>query len=355
MWNDTEAARRLGIKHPIILGPFGGASSEKLVALVSELGGLGSYGANPLSGLHIKELAARLRRATQKPFAINLWVPTPDQPYREAPNFEAARDRLAPYFAELNLPLPPRPEHFGEYYGEQVEAMLEARPAVFSFVYGVPAPEILTECRRLEIVTLGTATTAEEAELLEKAGVDMVVATGSEAGGHRVSFLDRPEKVLTGLFGLVPQVVDRVKIPVIAAGGIADGRGVAAALTLGASGVQVGTAFLACDESAISSEYRHALFSAKAWDTCLTRAFTGRLARAVRNRFVEEMEEVGALAPYPVQSWLTSTIRSEARRQGRADLQNLWAGQATALLHHRSAAALFEALVSETASLMDRN
>lgn len=356
MWNETAVSQRLGIKYPILLGPFGASmSSEQLVVSVSEGGGLGVYGANAMSYRQIRELAASLRRATRRPFGINLWVPTHDQPLFDAPGFEAARERLGPYFAELNVPLPTRPDRFSEIYEAQVEAVLEARPAVFSFCYGVPAPDVFAECRRREIVTIGTATTADEAEAIEKAGADMVVATGSEAGGHRVSFLKPAEEVLTGLFALLPQVADRVKIPVIAAGGVADGRCVAAAFNLGACGVQVGTAFLACEESAVSPAYKETLFSAAGADTCLTTAFTGRLARAVRNRFTEDMRAAAdEIAPYPVQGWLTAHIRAAARAQGREDLLNYWAGQNAALLRHRRAETVLNALVAQAAALIDK-
>jgi len=352
-WSDTEVTRRLGIAYPIFQGPFGGMSSEKLLLAVCEAGGLGCFGANTLSGAQIRELCDRLRRATDKPFAINLWIPTADQPLYDAPGFERARARLKPYYDDLDLPLPERPERFAEIFEEQFEAVLDARPAVLSFVFGAPPPEMMAECRKRGILTIGTATTPDEAEYLEDAGVDMIVATGSEAGGHRASFLTEPEDVLSGLFTLLPQVVDRVNVPVIAAGGIADGRGLAAALALGASAVQVGTAFLACDESAADETYRDILFSPRARETRLTRVFTGRLARSVRTRMLDELErEPAELAPYPVQNWLTTKIRNEARQVGNEDLRNYWAGQAAPLLRHRSAAALFDAIVTGAAEIL---
>ena len=212
---------------------------------------------------------------------------------------------------------------------------------------------MLRRCRELEIVTIGAATTPDEAVALETAGVDMVVATGFEAGGHRVSFLRPAEESLTGTFALVPQVADAVDVPVIAAGGIADGRGVAAALTLGAQAVQIGTAFLACTESATSAIHRDALFSPAAKRTALTRAFSGRLARGIRNRFMEELRShESALPMYPVQNWLTGIMKPSAIAQGRSELMSLWAGQGAPLLRHCHAAALFRALVEETDGLL---
>jgi nitronate monooxygenase len=231
--------------------------------------------------------------------------------------------------------------------------VLELEPPVFSFIFGVPPAAALDRCRRAGTATVGTATTPAEAKLLADAGVDCIVATGFEAGGHRVSFLREPEDCLTGTMTLVPQVVDAVKVPVIAAGGMVDGRGVAAALKLGASGAQIGTAFLACEESNAPPLHREKLFSADAGRTTLTRAFTGRLARSIHNDFIDAMRgKEGAFAPYPVHAWLNAQLRPAALAAGRADLISLWSGQGAPLLEHRRAAQLLRSLVSETARSM---
>ena len=228
--------------------------------------------------------------------------------------------------------------------------MLAARPAVFSFVYGIPAADVLRRCREFGILTLGAATTVREAMALEAAGVDLIVATGFEAGGHRVSFLAPAEESLTGSFALIPQVVDAVSVPVIAAGGIADGRGIAAAFALGAQAVQIGTAFLACAESNAGDLHRGKLFSPDAQHTGLTRVFSGRLARGIRNRFMDEMDaQQAALPPYPYQNWFTAQLKQAAIAQGRDDLMSLWAGQAAPLLRHRSARELLQALEAQMA------
>jgi len=352
MWTDTEVSRRLKLKAPIVQGPFGGGlSAVDLAATVSEAGGLGSFGVHHLSGVQLKETAAAIRAKTAKPFALNLWIPyqhSDDPPLTDA-EFQHAVQTLAPYFKELNLPLPARPARFSPRYQEQIDALLEARPAVFSFVFGIPDQSILQRCRELEIVTLGAATTPDEAVLLDQAGVDMIVATGFEAGGHRVSFVRSAEESLTGTFSLIPQVVDAVKAPVIAAGGIADGRGVAAALMLGAQGAQIGTAFLACKESAASNVHREKLFSIDARYTALTRTFSGRLARGIRNRFMDELQPLAATLPlYPVQNWLTGQLKPSAIAQNRADLMSLWSGQSAPLLRQRDAAMLFRSLLDET-------
>jgi nitronate monooxygenase len=205
---------------------------------------------------------------------------------------------------------------------------------------------VLERCRSAGITTLGAATTAAEAKLLADAGVDMIVATGFEAGGHRVSFLREPEDCLTGTLSLVPQVVDTVKVPVIAAGGMVDGRGVSAALKLGASAAQIGTAFLACEESNAHPLHRAKLFSADATRTSLTRAFSGRLARSVHNEFIDAMRGKEHLfAPYPVQNWLNAQFRAAALAAGRTDIVSLWSGQGAPLLKHRRAGELMKSLV----------
>jgi nitronate monooxygenase len=356
MWIDTPVVRRLQLDAPIVQGPFGGGlSAVDLVVAVSESGGLGSFGVHHLGAGGIRDVAARIRARTRRSFALNLWVPLgdSDEPRLSNDQWQRALEMLAPYYGALGVPLPDRPARFAPRYEEQVETVLELKPAVFSFVFGVPATDVLERCRSAGIVTLGAATTAAEARLLADAGVDMIVATGFEAGGHRVSFLQEPENCLTGTLSLVPQVRDAVKVPVIAAGGIADGRGVAAALTLGASGVQIGTAFLACDESNAHPLHREKLFSPAAQRTSLTRAFSGRLARSIHNEFVDAFRgKDGMLPPYPVQNWLTAQFRAAALAAGRTDIVSLWSGQGAPLLKHRRAAELFRSLVEETARVL---
>jgi nitronate monooxygenase len=351
-WSASALAARLGLQRPIIQGPFGGGlSAVDLVVAVSDAGGFGSFGVHHLQAEGIRAVAAEIRARTARPFALNLWLPHAEsgesllEPEHGAGYAEHAA-RLAPWYQALGVEAPPPPARFLPDFEEQVEALLEARPAVFSFVFGVPAPALLERCRRLGILSLGTATTVEEAQALEQAGVDLIVATGFEAGGHRVSFLRRPEDCLTGSLALLPQVVDAVRVPVIAAGGIADGRGILAALSLGAQAVQIGTAFLACSESNASELHREQLFSAAARTTTLTRAFSGRLARGIANAMTAERAGVRP-APYPLQGWLTAALRGPALAQQRADLLPLWCGQAAGLLRHRRAGALMKALIED--------
>lgn len=356
MWKFNTFTRRLGVSYPIVQGPFGGGlSSIPLLAAVSNGGGLGSFGAHYMTPAQIIELTRDIRGATARPFALNLWISdhdpgglafTPEQ-------FSQTVQRFKPWFDELELPLPEMPQRVTERYEEQIEALLEAAPPVFSFVFGIPSADVLEQCRRRNIVTIGAATTVDEAVAIADAGVDVVLATGFEAGGHRVAFLKPAEQSLMGTFALVPQVADRVSIPVIAAGGIVDGRGVAAALTLGAQAVQLGTAFLACSESGASAIHRDTLFSPRAQQTVLSRAFTGRLARFIPNRFIAEMEQhQEAILPFPLQSWFTAQLKKAATARHDPEFSSLYASQATPLLSQRSATALMESLVAETEQIM---
>jgi nitronate monooxygenase len=349
MWKDTAVTRRLKLAAPIVQGPFGsGLSAVDLVVAVSEGGGLGSFGVHHLDADGIRQIAAQIRARTPRTFALNLWIPLgdSDEPRLSDEQWRGACALLQPWFDALRVPLPARPARFGPRYEEQIETLLELKPPVFSFVFGVPSAHVLERCRGAGITTLGAATTVAEAKLLADAGTDMIVATGFEAGGHRVSFLQEPEGCLTGTLALVPQVVDTVRVPVIAAGGLADGRGIAAALKLGAAAAQLGTAFLACEESNASALHREQLFSAAARRTTLTRAFTGRLARSIHNDFIDAMTgQEPLLAPYPVQAWLTAQLKSAALAARRADVISLWSGQGAPLLKHRRAAQLLHSLI----------
>ena len=343
----TEFTRRFGVEHPIIQGPFGGGlSTTLLTATVSNLGGLGSFGAEPLSPADILKLAADIRTRTAKPFNLNLWVSVADpggESIDEA-GFERVWQAFAPYYEELGVAKPTRPERFHYSFEEQFEALLEAAPPVFSFVFGIPTADQLARCRKRGIATLGAATSIAEAVALDEAGVDGIVATGSEAGGHRVSFLAPAEDSLMGTFGLIQLVSPRVKAPVVAAGGIVDGRGVRAVLELGADAAQIGTGFLVCDESGASARHRAALFSPQAEHTTLTRAFTGRLSRGLKNRLSAEMPNIAA--PYPIQSWFAGQLKAAARKQERTDLVSVWGGQVAPNLKHRTASALMTELTT---------
>jgi nitronate monooxygenase len=341
-----DLAELFGVDAPIVLGPFGGLSSVELTAGVSNRGGLGSFGLYGYDSTRIVETADAIRERTSKPFALNLWVPHDEvEPGQVSPEeFAAYVAALEPFFREVGMDPPAQPARYLPSFEEQLEAVLDARPAVVSFVFGMPSAEVVDEARARGIVVVGTATTVDEAKVLEAGGADAIVATGAEAAGHRVSFLRRAEDSLVGTFPLVPQVADAVSVPVIAAGGIADRRGVRAAFALGAAGVQVGTAFLVTRQSAINDAHRRAIQDAPAHGTVLTRAMSGRLARGVPNRAVRSIEESGVIAPFPVQNWLTGRFRAEATKQGLADLQSLWTGQAGPLARHTELTEVFDEL-----------
>ena len=260
-WNRNRLTATLGIDYPVIQGPLGGLSSQRLTAAVSNFGGLGSFGAHSLAPEAIEGAIAQIRSLTSKPFAMNLWVSMEDGGARASD--EAAFDRsLAPltvHLAALGAPRPAYKPYSPIRFEDQARVLLDEKVPVFSFIFGIPPRDILEECRAKRIVTIGTATTPHEAAALQEAGVDAIVASGFEAGGHRGSFLRPAEDSLTGTLSLVPQVVDIVDVPVIAAGGIGDARGVVAALALGAEAVQMGTVFLACEESGASVLHREAL------------------------------------------------------------------------------------------------
>lgn len=356
MWHDTAATQRLGIQYPIIQGPFGGGpSSVQLVAAVSNGGGLGSFGMHTLSPDEMREIAAAIRKSSNKPFALNLWVDgAPRDRHAEKVEFDMAVRAMSSIFEELEMVPPEFPEQFIPSLEDQYAAILEIRPPVFSFVFGIPPDAILEECRRSGILTMGTATTAAEAKELESAGVDIVVASAFEAGGHKGSFLKPASESLTGGFALIPQIADSIDIPFIAAGGIVDGRGIAAALMLGAHGVQIGTAFLACDESAASSAHRAALFGKDSVNTLITDVVTGRMARHIPSAFINQMQQDGTHpAAYPLQAWLVQHIKNTAVGRGKPEFLSFPAGQAAPLIHVSKAAVLLDSLVGDTELLLN--
>ncbi len=342
---------RLGIEHPIIQGPFGGGlSSVRLAAAVSHAGGLGSFGAHHLSPLQLREVIRDLRTATPQPFNINLWVSRhdPGAEVMTVAHHEQGLRQFAPVYERFGLAVPALepPDDFS--FEQQAEVILELRPAVFSFVFGIPDAAILRDCARRGILTAGTATTLEEAAALDDANVDLIVATGSDAGGHRPSFLRPAEDSLTGTFSLVPQIRKVTRRPVIAAGGIATAGGMRAAFQLGADAVQIGTAFLACEESNCPPPHREALFTPAAARTRLSRRFTGRLARFMSSPLLDELENSAHPAlPFPLQAAFNRPVKTEGVLRGDAELLPLYAGQAAPLIRHRRAEDLMRELIAE--------
>src|SRR2546423_3853186 len=353
-WNRNRLTEKLGIDYPIIQGPLGGLSSQRLTAAVSNFGGLGSLGALSLSPEEIKAVISKIGAMTSKPFAVNLWVSMEDDgaPRSDEAAFNRSLAPLASYFAELQAPRPQFKPYSPIRFEDQARILLDEKVPVFSFIFGIPPKEILDECRAKGIVTIGTATTPDEAAALQEAGVDAIVASGFEAGGHRGSFLRPAENSLTGTLSLVPQIVDIVDVPVIAAGGIGDPRGVIAALALGAEAVQMGTVFLACEESGASLLHRAALLGPNAGHTALTKGFTGRLARGIHNRLMEELNRNGTeILPYPLQRGLVRNLSIPAEAAGRSDLLPLWAGQSANLSTCTDVSAFLNSLVEEVSEI----
>ena len=312
---------RLGLRVPVVQAPMaGGPTTPELVAAVSQAGGLGSLGAAYLTPAQIREAGQAVRAHTPRPFAVNLFVPEPQPPVTD-PQVAAAVAELAPLYAELGLPPPKLPERVQEDFGAQLEAVLDVRPAVFSFTFGCLGQAEVATLHAAGLVVMGTATSVEEARALAAAGVDAVVAQGSAAGGHRGSWL-RDE--LADTLALTRAVAQAIALPVIAAGGLMDAADVRAALNAGASLAQCGTAFLRAAEAGTSTPYRAALRAAQPGMTTLTWAFSGRPARGLANRVTAE---VVSPLPYPLQNALTRELRTAAARAGRAEFLSLWAGE----------------------------
>jgi len=338
----------LGLKYPIVQGPFGGLSTVELVSTVSNFGALGSYGAHYDSPDKIAEIISAISERTSNPFAINLWVSDRDtinsSISEEAFNSECSQ--LLPIFELMDIE-PPRFEDSAHiHFEDQVEAALSQRPPILSFIYGVPDTAILEECRRNNIVTIGTATTVDEAVALEEAGLDAIVATGFEAGGHRPAFLDKPEAIMIGTFSLIQQVSRAVSVPVIAAGGIVDGNGVNAALLLGAQGAQIGTAFLACNESGASEYQKEVIRHHKNIKTVLSRSYTGRLCRYVENGFLK-MLPGRALDSYPLRYWVTRSLRAHANSNDVTSVASVSCGQSVDMVKHDNVHSLLKSIVDE--------
>jgi nitronate monooxygenase len=351
MWTDTAVTRRLGIALPILQAPLGGGpGTPALAAAVGEAGGLGFMGVGYLSPDAIREAVRQVRALTDKPFGANLFLPGP-APSAEPGLVEAARQALAPFHAAAGLTAPP-PAAIPEPpdVDAQLDVLLAERAPVIGFTFGVPDARLVDRVRRDGAVLVGTATTPAEGQALSDAGVDLVVAQGAEAGGHRGSF--SPDTPAIGLVALVPALADLVDVPVIAAGGIMDGRGIAAALALGADAAALGTAFLATPEAGTNPAYRAALAAADGTATVVTDRITGRPARGIRNRYVDTFPAI-PLPPYPVMHALTRDLRAHNARTGRADHQSLWAGQGVGLLRDRPAGQLVRDLADEVDRALD--
>jgi nitronate monooxygenase len=338
-------------RYPIIQAPMaGGANTPELVAAVSNAGGIGALAAPLLSPQTMMAQAERVRALTTRPFMLNLFVqPSPPQPAAE--EISRAAELLKPLWEPLGWSALPVPQKWCEDFNAQFEALLTLRPAAASFTFGILTHEQVQRLHAADILVIGTATNIAEAQAWENVGADAVCAQGIEAGGHRGTFIGVQNEG-AGTMVLVPLMVDAVRIPVIAAGGIMDGRGIAAALALGALAVQMGTAFLVTDESGIAQIYKERLLEAAHAParavTRLTRAFSGRYARGLVNRFMDTLQESEHhVPPYPIQNALTGPIRAQAAKLGETELMSLWAGQGVSMVRAMPAARLMERLVAE--------
>ena len=342
----TVLTERLGLAHPIVQAPLaGGGDTPALVAAVAEAGGLGFIGAAYLTPAQIADAGRDVRARTGRAFGINLFAPLapPAPPSDPGP----AVARVAPFYEELGLPRPAAPAAIADVFDAQLAAALDSGARVFSFTFGVLPAAAIGAIKARGMFLMGTATTVEEAILLERAGVDAIVTQGSEAGGHRGTFAAEFEAGMIGSIALVPQVVDAVRVPVVASGGVMDGRGLAAALVLGAAGAQLGTAFLTCDEAGVPAAYKEAILAAREDATRTTRAFSGRPARGIVNRFMTEVDRPGDVLPFPLQNALTRPLRTAAARANRAEFLSLWAGQGVRLARRQKAAELVARLAAE--------
>ncbi|MGE5622819.1 MAG: NAD(P)H-dependent flavin oxidoreductase [Bacillota bacterium] len=337
-------------RYPIIQAPMaGGATTPQLVAAVSNGGGIGALAAPLLPPQAIAEQVDKIRALTSRPFIVNLFVLATPQPADD--EIRRAQELLRPLWEPLGWSELPLPAKWCEDFQAQFDALIAAKPAMASFTFGILTRSQVERLHQAGIYVIGTATNVAEAQAWETVGADAVCAQGIEAGGHRGTFIGAQDEGL-GTIALVPLLADAVRIPVIAAGGIMDGRGIAAALALGAQAVQMGTAFLATDESGIHPLYKERLLQASHAParavTRLTRAFSGRYARGLVNRFMDVMQPAESQVPaYPVQNALTGTLRAQAAKLNETELMSLWAGQGVAMVRAMPAARLLETLVAE--------
>jgi nitronate monooxygenase len=348
MWPDRRIIELFAIEHPILLAPMAGPGTAELAIAVSEAGGLGAFACALSTPDQIRTALGVIRQRTSKPVNLNFFTHTPPVP--DAAREALWRQRLDAYYTEFAIdrskPIPASDRApFSEAACEIVEAF---RPEVVSFHFGLPEPRLLDRVRAAGCKIIASATSAKEARWLADRGCDAIIAQGYEAGGHRGMFLTDNLASQAGTFALVPQVADAVKVPIIAAGGIADARGIAAAFALGASAVQIGTAYLFCPEANVAVLHRKALQSARDDETAVTNVFTGRPARGIINRAMRELGPVSADAPaFPLAGGALAPLKAAAEAKGDAGFTSLWSGQAAAFGREMAARKLTETLAVE--------
>ena len=353
-WPDRRLIDKLRIEHPIFLAPMAGAMDHNLAVEVAEAGGLASLPCAMLDVGQVRDEVTRFRARTKKPINLNFFChKSPDvDEAREA----AWRERLTPYYREWDIdPTKPLPVSMRKPFDAAFcDLVLELKPEVVSFHFGLPEPALFERIKNAGIMTFSSATTTAEARWLEQQGVDAIIAQGNEAGGHRGMFLTSDIGAQPGTFALVPQVVDSVRVPVIAAGGVTDARGIAAAFVLGAAAVQIGTAYLLCPESKISAPHRKALKDASDDRTALTNLMTGRPARGLYNRLMRELGPISEAPAFPLSAGALAPLRAKGEAAGSGDFSPLWSGQAAALGVEMPAGALTRKLAAEAQDKLGR-
>jgi len=352
-WRDRRILEMFGIETPILQAPMAGTQASAMAIAVSEAGGLGGLPTAVFSPAQVESEIGAIRAATSKPFNINFFCHTPPRADAEAQARWIAA--LKPAYDALGISPPPAAGGAGRAPFDDALCRIveEHKPPVVSFHFGLPEEPLLKRVRATGAKIISSATTVAEARWLEARGVDAIIAQGAEAGGHRGIFLNDDAAMQPGTFALVPQVVDAVKVPVIAAGGIGDARGVAAALTLGASAVQIGTLYLFCPEATIPPLYREALKKVQDDQTVLTNVFTGRPARAIANRLVREIGPMSPDAlPFPLAAGPVASLRAASEKAGSSDFTQMWSGQAARFGRAMPAGELTQSLTRETLALV---
>jgi len=355
MWLDRRLLDLLDVEHPIIQAPMAGNMDSELTVAVSDIGGLGSLPCAMLDAEQVRSEVAKIRARTSRPFGLNFFCHKP--PVRDNVREAGWRERLAPYYRELGIDpaAPVKAATRAPFDAAACELVLELAPKVVSFHFGLPDSALVARLKDAGVKILSSATTVREARWLEDRGADAIIAQGLEAGGHRGMFLSDDPAAQVGTFALVPQVVDAVKVPVVAAGGIGDGRGIAAAFALGAAGVQIGTVYLHTPEAKISAPHRAALAGARDDSTAVTNVMTGRPARGIVNRVMREIGPISDVAPhFPLAATALAPLRAKAEAAGSGDFSSLWSGQAAALGRAIGASDLTRQLAAEAQVRMAR-
>jgi nitronate monooxygenase len=354
-WRNRRIMDLFGIKAPLILAPMAGYGTREMVIAVSEAGGLGSLPCAQLNAEQVREALTLIRSQTRAPINVNFFCHTPAQ--TEAVRNMAWRARLAEYYVEYGLDPEVTPVGAGRrpFDSEFCAVIEEFKPEVVSFHFGLPDKSLLDRVKATGAKVIASATTVAEARWLEAHGCDAVIAMGLEAGGHRGNFLTHDVSTQVGTFALVPQIADAVAVPVIAAGGVADARGIVAAFALGASAVQIGTAYLFCPEAKVPDVHRVALRESSDDSTAITNVFTGRPARGIVNRAIRELGPMSSVVPgFPLAAAALAPLRAKAEQAGDSGFTNLWSGQAARLARELPAGELTRVLIDETLARMER-